>query len=167
MVMGMMLRMNTQRGSCKILMGSIGNVFVLHYSTQVWLTSYDLLFYVFIKLQADAKRHWKSVFKTKAFIAKNALYMKKTIKSTTGHQYKTMYNDHMVESAGRGQCRAWLQWHKRPINILHNIEFYIYTFFFCFVFLTVLKQLDSESRWGMSFHAAPNVSIKFLFFFSQ
>lgn len=52
--------------------------------------------------------------------------IKKTIKSATGHRYKTMYNDHMVESAGRGQSRAWLQTAQRPINILHNIELYIY-----------------------------------------
>lgn len=39
-------------------------------------------------------------------------------------------------SAGRGQRRAWLQWHKRPINILHNIELYIYIF--CFSHCTTM-----------------------------
>lgn len=45
------------------------------------------------------KQHEQGVsFKTKAFIAKNALDMKKQKKqSATGHRYKTMHNDHMVE----------------------------------------------------------------------
>lgn len=87
-------------------------------------------------------RFWKQ----RHLLRKNALDMKKkkkkekTIKSATGHQYKTMYNDHMVESAGHSQSRAWLQTAQRPINILHNIELYI-DFFFS---LSVLFSAASE-----------------------
>lgn len=154
--------MNPPKGDCKTLMGYTGNVFVKHESTQVFPLTPCVI--SVIKLRGGCKKTVQSCFKTKAFIAKNALDMKKQSKSATGHQYKTMYNDHMVESAGHGQCRAWLQWHKRPINILHNIELYIYFFFFLFLSLYRCIQPDSVRmrRLGRTrlFHKVPFLYVK-------
>ena len=95
----MILRMNPLMSNCKILMGCTGNVFVTDQSTQVCALLCKTFCFCDLSIyKAAVKKTLKICFKTKAFIAKNALDMeKKTIKSTTGHQYRTMYNDHMVE----------------------------------------------------------------------
>lgn len=108
--------------------------FVMHSSF-----SYHLLFVVFNKGCSNCKKTQECGFKTKGIYCEKCTWTWKNNQIHHGSSVQDdVCNDHMVESAGHGQRREWLQWHKRPINILHNIELYIYTLFF----LLLLRSLS-------------------------